>query len=299
MSDDEGQQAQPTIMFGHMGPYNKSLEDFASYEERLQQFFIANGITDNQKQLAIFLTTMGPSCYKLLKDLLAPNTPAQSTYADVVRTLSDHYSPRPLVIAERYKFYRRNQEPGESISQFIAAIRKLAAQCEFGQFLDEALRDKLVCGLKSESCQRRLLTEPNLTLPRAIEIAIGMEAADTGSKVIHDPLQVAASSELVCNVKSNNGSKSKPANLRNRESLIQRPCPSCGDKGHLRSECRHATAICRVCHKRGHLAKVCWNAEDYEAGGESADTASKGNRRGRINKLCAQDTDDDDDNWAN
>jgi hypothetical protein len=54
--------------------------------------------------------------------------------------------------------------------------------CEFGAFLEEALRDKFVCGLRSEGMQKRLLTEPDLAVGRALEIARGMEKAALETK---------------------------------------------------------------------------------------------------------------------
>ena len=43
--------------------------------------------------------------------------------------------------------------------------------------MDQALCDRLVCGLRSEATQKRLLAEKDLTLATAQEIAVGMEAA--------------------------------------------------------------------------------------------------------------------------
>lgn len=39
------------------------------------------------------------------------------------------------------------------------------------------MRDRLVCGLRSETIQRRLLVEEDLTLKKAFETAHGMETA--------------------------------------------------------------------------------------------------------------------------
>ena len=44
-------------------------------------------------------------------------------------------------------------------------------------YLEDALRDRLVCGLQDESVQRWLLTELELTLAKATELAQGMETA--------------------------------------------------------------------------------------------------------------------------
>ena len=58
----------------------------------------------------------------------------------------------------------------------MAELKRLANHWSFGEFLN-ALRDRLVCGLQEESIQRRLLTEYNLTIFQAVQIAQGMEAA--------------------------------------------------------------------------------------------------------------------------
>ena len=44
-------------------------------------------------------------------------------------------------------------------------------------FLSTALRDRLVCGLRSESIQRKLLTEVDLTFDKAERIDVAMELA--------------------------------------------------------------------------------------------------------------------------
>ena len=56
-------------------------------------------------------------------------------------------------------------------------LRHLARTRKFGGFLEEALRDRLVCGMTSSSTQKKLLAEKNLTLQRAIDITIAAEMA--------------------------------------------------------------------------------------------------------------------------
>ena len=50
--------------------------------------------------------------------------------------------------------------------------------------LDEALRDHLLCGQRSEQTQKRLLEEPKLTLAKALQIAQAIEAANNHNKEI-------------------------------------------------------------------------------------------------------------------
>ena len=66
------------------------------------------------------------------------------------------------------------QKSGESISAYLASLKQLAETCDFKGFLDEALRDQLVCGLRSEPIQKCLLTEADLDLKTALEISKAM-----------------------------------------------------------------------------------------------------------------------------
>ena len=55
------------------------------------------------------------------------------------RYLKKHYDPEPIIIAERFHFYQRNQKSGESIADYLACLRRLASRYKFGDFLSEAL----------------------------------------------------------------------------------------------------------------------------------------------------------------
>lgn len=59
----------------------------------------------------------------------------------------------------------------------MAKIRKLSEHFDFKGNLSEALRDRLVCGLRSEAIQNKLLAEKGLKLETAIDIAHAMETA--------------------------------------------------------------------------------------------------------------------------
>ena len=114
---------------------------------------------------------------QLLRDLLAPDKPDTRTFEELSDALTAHFEPKPLVIAERFYFYNRNQKPTESVAEYVAELRRFATHCGFGDGLNDALRDRLVCGLRNHGIQQRLLTEAGLTLLKAVEIAQGQEAA--------------------------------------------------------------------------------------------------------------------------
>ena len=163
-------------LIGNVGPYDKS-EKFAIHVDRVQLFFEANAIEES-KQVPAFLSLIGPKLFGLAKDLVSPKVPKECSVNELVEVLNNHCKPQVIVIYERFKFYRRCREPHKTIASFTAALKSLAATCDFGDRLEEMLRDKFVMGLKEESTQCVLLTEKKLTFARAVEIANAREVAE-------------------------------------------------------------------------------------------------------------------------
>ena len=64
------------------------------------------------------------------------------------------------------------------MAEYVAELRRLATHCKFEGYLEEALRDRLVCGFKNEGVQKRLFTYSDLTLTKAVEVAQSMEAVE-------------------------------------------------------------------------------------------------------------------------
>ena len=85
---------------GSFKEFDSAVETWASYVERLDQYFVLNDVT-NEKKVAAILSLMGPQTYGLLKDIVFPTPPREKSYQDIVNALRNHFSPRPLKIAER------------------------------------------------------------------------------------------------------------------------------------------------------------------------------------------------------
>ena len=107
--------------------------------------FTANAIPDDKK-VAVFLTAIRSQTYSLVISLVAPTMPQDNSLADLVDVLKRHFEPKPLVIAERFHFHKRAQAVGESIAEYMAELRRLTTHCNYRDHLEEALRDRLVCG---------------------------------------------------------------------------------------------------------------------------------------------------------
>ena len=133
----------------------------------------------------------------------------------------------------------------------MAELRRLADRCEFGAYLQEALRDRLVCGLRSEAIQRRLLTEEKLTLEKAYGTAHGMEEAQRQANELQTSANVTADRNLQYVGRGQTPPVVEPAKTANP------PCYRCGKIGHSPDSCFYKRQKCRACKRYGHIAKMC------------------------------------------
>ena len=224
-------------LLGKVEPFEYGTDTWSDYWDTIEQYFLANDIEDNKKRTATFLTLIGKDTYSILNSLTAPDKPSTKKAEELNDILREHFEPKPIVISERYKFYNRAQKDGESLAQFIAELRKLTIHCEFKGFLEEALRDRFVCGLTDSGIRKRLLTEKKLDLKSAISLAKNMENAKTQNR--------------------NMEIKEITQNYAIKQSTRKRRCYRCNSENHLANSCGHKETVCNQCNTKGHLARVC------------------------------------------
>jgi len=153
--------------YGRINEFDEQTEDWGQYIERLGHYFVANEIDDNGKKRAIFLSVCGSKIYKLMCDLLSPAKPGDKTFAQLAEIVKNHLQPKPSEIVQRYKFHSCFRTSDQSVSTYVAHLRHLSADCNFGDTLEPMLRDRLVCGVNNDRIQRRLLAERELTFEMA------------------------------------------------------------------------------------------------------------------------------------
>lgn len=217
-------------IIGHMDPFDESGEQWATYIERFEHYVLANEIRDTKK-VPVLLSVLGSKTYGLLRSLIAPEKPGEMDYDNIVGALQAHFAPKPLVIAERFRFHKRNQGEGETVAQYVAVLKGLSEHCEFGAYLEDALRDRFVCGLKSETVQKRLLTEKDLTFQKAVDYAISAETAARDVQQLSGSLKVNA--------------------------VFSQKCWRCGKTNHNDENCWYKDRDCHQCGRKGHTKRMC------------------------------------------
>ena len=108
--------------------------------------------------------------------------------------------------------------------------------CQFEAYLDDALRDRLVCGLRKESTQKWLLLKERLTFTKAVTVAQSTESVDKQTLAMKNDMS--EQSKVVHHVSSSG------------------PCTRCGKSNHVPSHCPYKGFKRLKCGKQGHLKVV-------------------------------------------
>ena len=89
-------------------------------------------------------------------------------------------------VYESYKFFKRSQEPGETVDGYVAVLRRMIKNCNYGdvKIEERILRDRVVVGVSNETIRQKLLQEPGLTLKKCIDIARVHESSTAHAKAM-------------------------------------------------------------------------------------------------------------------
>ena len=231
---------------GNMEPFDEGVEDWPTYLERLEQFFVVNNVKD-EKRKSHLITFLGAKTYRLLKSLTAPTKPSDKTYEELTEILEGHLAPKPIVVAERFKFYRRDQGSSESIAQYVVALKELARTCDYGAVLDDMLRDRLICGVNSEPIRNKLLFERDLTFKKALDLSLSIESAR------------AASTELAQSQKNSTVNAVQSGKGQSRQWTKSQNFSKCWrcTGSHNPDSCCFKNESCHSCGHRGHISRCC------------------------------------------
>lgn len=165
----------------------------------------------------------------------------RESVATLKRKFRELCNPMTNVIMERHNFNVRYQQPGEPVQSFITSLKILADTCEFDTLKDSLIRDRIVCGISSNSVRKQLLKERDLSLHKAIQLCQIHEAAEKHSEQVTEKHEVnAIAQRKTKEVKEN----AKCIYCGNVHAPRKEACPAYGKK-------------CALCSKLHHFAKVC------------------------------------------
>lgn len=224
-------------------------DNFNHYIERMEKILQINKV-DEENYVSYLIGLGGADLYGIIKSVIAPKETSEVSYENLKTTLKGYFDPKRNTIGERYIFHRRQQKADENVGDYIVEIKSLSQTCEFGQFLDEALRDKLIFGVQSTKIQRRLINEKELKFDKACELAKMMEKTEENLNEMNHGETVAAFSRYQGKEKTTSS-----------KSVFNRLSAKTGGKGKNK---RYGDRKCFLCGRVGHIVKNCYKNPERE-----------------------------------
>lgn len=228
-------------------------ERWRKWKRQFQFYYDACELKDKSKatQTAILLHAAGPEAQDVYDTFVWEEGEDKNDYATVIKHFDQYCEPLRNVVYERYQFWTRDQKEHENVDTWLAALRKMAAKCEFATQEESMIRDKIVFGIRDIAIKERLLREHGLSLKRALDLCRAAESSKQQIRVMTE-----TDSRAAVNVHPVAIQNGRHYPNKSGETSFVHNCRYCGGR-HAKGQCPAYGKQCGKCAGYNHSAAVC------------------------------------------
>lgn len=275
-------------------PDSNVAQAWSDWKQQFEYFILAAEKKDanGETKIAMLLCSMGPQWIKVFNSFTFEPVADKKNFEKVKEKFDKYFEPKKLLKGYITRFQNRKQSANESLSEYIAAVRELASNCEFGNQLQTQVCVQISNGVRDAKLREKLW-EDDLTLDDVIkrcnfydQMEANRKVAGTEEKTVHYAARGRSRGRQGSRGRSRgrsssgrgwNQSRSSSAgrgwnqsqeqsrgqyhqrgfrgrNFRGRVSWSQ--CRNCGYQ-HDPQYCPAKSKICYKCSKTGHFARWC------------------------------------------
>ena len=154
---------------------------------RTLENFLAALPEEGLDKLGILINYVSPRVYETISEC--------TTYEDAVAVLKNQYVKPLSEVFARHRLATRRQQEGETLDDFLRALRVLSRDCNFkavtaAEHCEQSIRDAFINGLRSPSIRQRLLENKSLDLTVMFDQARVLESAQVNAESYGDSSRV-------------------------------------------------------------------------------------------------------------
>ena len=214
---------------------------WAIWLQSLEFYFAAAEITTDARKKALLLHYVGPTAQEVFVKTLQPQLVTKNlaeSYANIIAAFKSHFQPTVNTEFEIFRFRQARQREDETMDQYAARLRALAAHCSFAD-IDGELKSHIICSCLDPGLRRRALRDRGLDLQQLLSLARTYEATEQQAKEIETGLKDISITGHANKVDSSSS------------------CPNCGTRHSTTDSCPARGYRCKHCQKVDHFAIVC------------------------------------------
>ena len=165
-SDIMASKFQPPDCFDFANPTS-----WTQWKQRYQRYALVAKLNKEEKtvQVSTLIYCMGQEAEQIYNNFVFTSNDDKDDPDKVMEKFDQHFIPQRNVIFERAKFNLRSQQAGENVEAYVRVLYDLIEQCDYKDYKEEFLRDRLVIGLFDKDTSQLLQMELDLTLKKAID----------------------------------------------------------------------------------------------------------------------------------
>ena len=190
---------------------------------------------DQAVQAATLKTVMRKECKEILNRLGLTATELKQT-STILTKLEVHFAPMWNILFDRYWFHSAEQQPTETVNQFLICLKHLAESCAFSYLQDKMIRDRLALGCQDHEARAQLFREKECTLVKMVKLLRVSEVTRQQLKHINEDVTDGQSVNAVKAQHSSDQSQSSATSRQRASANTGKPCAYCGRK-HERNNC--------------------------------------------------------------
>ena len=159
-------------------------ENWRRFQQQFEIYMTATGIAEKENSIksSTFLHVIGPESLEIYNIFTWATDGDNMKLDKIMEKFKAYCNPRKNLTYERHIFNTRNQQAGENIDAYVTDLKNKASLCEFSTLKDSLIRDRIVCGIRSDEVRARLLRDPDLTSVKAIDACRAAETSQTQLK---------------------------------------------------------------------------------------------------------------------
>lgn len=242
--------------------------EWKNWHRSFEWYLKANRIVDDDDKFVKLMHLAGRKVQEIFDTLPAPSNvidiprgplatgfvPQLTEYELALEKLNEFFEPKKNSTYERHVFRQIQQEQDEKIGIFAMKLRTQAERCEFGDTLNDNIKDQIIAKCASTKLRRDLLKLGDAKLDVVLKTANIFESVEAQSKTLsHGETKQMSTGDNV------NKIDSRASFRQNQVKDKQNECTRCGYNGHRAQDdkCPAKGKLCNKCGGKDHFSRKC------------------------------------------